>query len=284
MFITKKALSRRTFLQGAGATLALPFLDAMVPALSAAARPTPRLGFIYIANGVIQNQWKPAVPGALSELPPTLEALESVKDQLNVISGLSHLQADTFGDGTGDHPRSSAVWLSGVHAYDRTKPGIEARLATTADQLAASEIGKGTQVPSIELNLDPPTQGSCDSGDCFYVSTISWRNATTPNPAETHPRVVFERLFGTGGSAAQRLARVKRTGSILDSLLEEVGQLDKTLGAGDRVKLSEYLDSVREIERRIQNIETRGIASIELPERPTDIPATFDEHTKLMFD
>ncbi len=193
MFITKKALSRRTFLRGAGATLALPFLDAMVPALSAAARPTPRLGFIYIANGVIQNQWKPAVPGALSELPPTLEALETVKDQLNVISGLSHLQADTFGDGTGDHPRASAAWLTGVHAYDRTKPGIEVRLATTADQIAAKQIGKNTQLASLELTVDFPTQGSCDSGDCFYINTVSWRNPTTPNPAETHPRIVFER-------------------------------------------------------------------------------------------
>ena len=285
MFITKKALPRRTMLRAMGATVALPFLDAMAPALSAKTlKSTPRLGFVYVANGTIQDQWRPATVGTGFELSPILTPLAPVRSQINVLTGLSHLQADTFGDGTGDHPRSSAVWLSGVHAYDRTRPGIEARLATTADQLVASEIGKGTQVPSIELNLDPPTQGSCDSGDCFYVSTISWRNATTPNPAETHPRVVFERLFGTGGSAAQRMARVKRTGSILDSLLEEVGQLDKTLGAGDRVKLSEYLDSVREIERRIQNIETRGIASIELPERPTDIPATFDEHTKLMFD
>src|SRR5438093_7535356 len=193
MFITKKALSRRTFLQGAGATLALPFLDAMVPALSAAPKSTPRLGFIYIANGVIQNQWKPANVGGFSELPPILKALEPVKDQLNVISGLAHLQADTFGDGTGDHPRASAAWLTGVHAYDRTRPGVEVRLATTADQLAAQAIGQGTQVPSLELHVDFATQGSCDSGDCFYVNTISWRNQTTPNPAESHPRIVFER-------------------------------------------------------------------------------------------
>jgi len=284
MFITKKALSRRTFLRGAGATLALPFLDAMVPALSAAARPTPRLGFIYIANGVIQNQWKPDVPGALSELPPTLEALESVKDQLNVISGLSHLQADTFGDGTGDHPRASAAWLTGVHAYDRTKPGIEVRLATTADQIAAKQIGKNTQLASLELTVDFPTQGSCDSGDCFYINTVSWRNPTTPNPAETHPRIVFERLFGDGGSAAQRLSRIKDTGSILDSITEEVNFLAKTLGRGDRTKLNEYLDSVREIEQRIQNTEAQGKHSIELPERPIDVPDSFDEYTKTMLD
>ena len=179
-----------------------------------------------------------------------------MRDHLNVLSGLSHLQADTFGDGTGDHPRSSAVWLTGVHAYDRTRPGIEVRLATTADQIAAREIGKGSQVPSLELTVDFPTQGACDSGDCFYVNTISWRNETTPNPAETHPRIVFERLFGDGGSAASAWPAMKDTGSILDSVTDEVNFLARTLGRGDRTKLTEYLDSVREIEQRIQNAES----------------------------
>src|SRR5207248_2306000 len=164
------------------------------------------------------------------------------------------------------------------------QPGVEVRLATTADQLAAREIGKGTRVPSLELTVDFPTQGSCDSGDCFYVNTISWRNATTPNPAESHPRIIFERLFGDGGSAAQQMARIKRNGSILDSVMQEVSSLDKTLGAGDRTKLTEYLESVREIEHRIQSAEARGAESIELPERPTDVPETFEEHIKLMYD
>src|SRR5215510_14757425 len=284
MFITKKALSRRTFLQGAGVTLALPFLDSMVPALSAAAKPTPRLGFIYIANGVIQNQWKPVAAGPLVELPPILKSLEPLKNQLNVISGLAHLQADTFGDGTGDHPRASAAWLTGVHAYDRTQPGVEVRLATTADQIAAKEIGKTSQLASLELTVDFPTQGSCDSGDCFYVNTVSWRNETTPYPAETHPRVVFERLFGDGGCSAERQARAKSTGSILDSITEEVNALAKTLGRGDRTKLTEYMDSVREIEQRIQNTEAQAKHSIELPERPVDVPDSFDEYTKMMLD
>jgi len=284
MFITKKALSRRTFLRGAGATIALPMLDAMLPALSAASKATPRLGFIYIANGVIQNQWKPAADGRLRELPVTLKPLEPVKEYLNVLSGLAHSQADTFGDGTGDHPRASAAWLTGVHAYDRTQPGVEVRLATTADQMAANEIGKATQVRSLELSVDYPTQGACDSGDCFYVNTVSWRNPTTPNPTESHPRIVFERLFGDGGTASQRAARNKSTGSILDSVIKEVSALDKTLGSGDRTKLNEYLDSVREIELRIQNTEAQGVHSIELPDRPIDIPASFDEHTKLMLD
>src|SRR5712671_3000990 len=229
MFITKKALSRRTFLRGAGATVALPFLDAMVPALSAqGVKSTPRLGFIYMANVVIQRQWNPETVGAGFALPPTLKPLSAMRDQINVISGLAHSPADTFGDGTGDHPRASAAWLTGVHAFDRTQPGIEVRLATTADQIAARVLGKGTQVPSLELTVDFPTQGSCDSGDCFYVNTVSWRNETTPNPAETHPRVVFERLFGDGGSAAQRMARMKSAGSILDSISEEVSSLSKS--------------------------------------------------------
>jgi hypothetical protein len=285
MFISKKALSRRTFLRGAGTALALPFLDAMVPALNGQSlKPPPRLGFIYFANGVIQNQWTPKATGKAWELTPTLKPLEGLKDQLNVISGLAHLQADTFGDGTGDHPRASAAWLTGVHAYDRTQPGVEVRLATTADQIAAHAIGKTTQLPSLELTVDFPTQGSCDSGDCFYVNTISWRNETTPNPAETHPRVVFERLFGDGGSSVQRLARMKSTGSILDSVLDEVNSLQKTLGHGDRTKLNEYTDSVREIEQRIQNTEAQGVHSVELIDRPVDVPESFDEYTKTMLD
>lgn len=285
MIVFKKSLDRRTFLRSAGTALALPFLDAMIPALSAASmKSVPRLGFIYVSNGVIQNQWNPTTTGTNFELPQILKPLAPLRDQINVLSGLAHRQADTFGDGTGDHPRASAVWLTGVHAFDRTKPGVEVRLATTADQIAAREIGKGTQIPSLEYNLDPPTQGACDSGDCFYVNTISWRNETTPNPAESHPRVVFERLFGDGGSASERMKRIKRTGSILDSVMAEISDLDKTLGKGDRTKLNEYLDAVREIEQRIQNTENQGAQNLELPERPTDIPDTFDEHTKLIFD
>jgi hypothetical protein len=284
-FVTKKAINRRTVLRGVGASVSLPLLDAMVPALSAQAhKPTPRLGFIYIANGVIQDQWIPKATGRNFDLPRILRPLKSVQSHVNVLSGLSHRQADTFGDGTGDHPRSSAVWLTGVHAYDRSRPDVEVRLATSADQIAAQQLGRATQVPSIEMNVDLPTQGACDTGDCFFANTVSWRNPTTPNPAEAHPRIVFERLFGDGGSAAQRMARIRANGSILDSVMQEVSSLDHTLGPGDRAKLNEYLDSVRELERRIQSVEKRGIQSIDLPERPTDTPAQFDEYAKLMFD
>jgi len=284
MFVTQKALPRRTFLQAMGATVALPFLDAMTPALSAQRlKPTPRFGFVYIANGVIQDQWIPATVGAGFDLSPILQPFAGVKDSVSVLSGLSHLQADTFGDGTGDHPRASAVWLTGVHAYDRTQPGVEVRLATTADQMIANAVGRTSRIPSIELAVDFPTQGACDSGDCFYINTVSWRNATTPNPTESHPRVVFERLFGDGGSAEARQARLRSQGSILDSLRAEVGRVNAALGAGDKVKLGEYLESVREVEQRIQNSESQPV-DIELPERPLGIPERFDEHTKLMFD
>ena len=285
MFVTKKKLPRRTFLRGAGASLALPMLDAMWPAFAAdAPQGTPRMSFIYAGNGIVHENWVPKTTGTGFELTPNLLPLANVRDQLNVISGLAHLEADTKGDGTGDHPRSSAAWLTGVHAYDRTQPGAEVRLAQSADQIAAAVIGRDSPIASIELSIDPPLQGSCDSGDCFYVNTVSWRNETTPNLAELHPRVVFERLFGDGGSSAERRARARITGSILDSVLEEARALAGTLGAGDTRKLDEYLDAVREIERRIQGAESGNAQNISLPERPTSIPDTFEEHARIMFD
>jgi hypothetical protein len=285
MFITKKALSRRTFLRGAGATLALPFLEAMSPALQGQARrPVPRLGFLYIPNGVIHKAWTPAATGPGFPLSPTLTALEPVKSHINVLTGLDHWEAESKGDGTGDHPRASAVWLTGVHAYNRTKPGVPVRLARTADQFAADVIGRDTRLASLELTLEVPTQGGCDSGDCFYSDTVSWRNENTPNMTEPHPRLVFERLFGDGGSSEQMLARAKQAGSILDSVMAETSRLSGTLGAGDRAKLTEYLDSVREVERRIQNAEARGLQDVVTPERPTDIPSSFVEHAHVMFD
>jgi hypothetical protein len=283
-FVSRKSLPRRTLLKGAGATLALPFLDAMAPALSAAATSTPRVGFIYVSHGVIWDDWRPKTVGPDFELTTNLKPLEKLKGQFNICSGLSHLEADTKGDGSGDHTRASAAWLTGVHVYDRTRPGVEVKVATSADQLIARELGKDTPLPSLELTTDTASQGSCDSGDCFYVNTVSWRNETTPNLTENHPRIVFERLFGDGGSAAERRARVRATGSILDSVSAEAARLAKSLGRSDRTKLSEYMESVREIETRIQNAEKQSVESIALPERPISIPGTFEEHTKLMFD
>jgi hypothetical protein len=263
----------------------LPLLDSMWPAFAQGVpESTPRLGFIYVGNGVVHQNWTPATTGTGFELTPNLMSLVNVRDQVNVISGLAHLEADTKGDGTGDHPRASAAWLTGVHAYDRTRPGVEVKLAKSADQIAADVIGRDTPVSSLELSIDAPMQGSCDSGDCFYVNTVSWRNETTPNLAEIHPRVVFERLFGDGGTSEERLARARVAGSILDSVLDEASRLSGSLGAGDTRKLDEYLDSVREIERRIQSAEASGVQHIELPERPMSIPDTYEEHARIMFD
>jgi hypothetical protein len=284
MFSSKLSVPRRTVLRGVGAGIALPMLDAMVPALSAAPKATPRFAFLYIANGVIQDQWTPKTTGVDYELTPILKPLAAHKGDINIISGLAHNQADTFGDGTGDHPRATAAWLTGVHAYDRTLPGVEIKLATSADQIIARHIGRNTPVSSLVVSVDQPTQGACHSGDCFFVKTVSWRNETTPNPTELHPRVVFERLFGDGGTAAERLAHIRKTGSILDSVSAEISRLSASLGGGDRSKLDEYLESVRDIEQRIQSAEKQGAHTFELPERPVDVPATFDDHVKLMFD
>lgn len=287
MFITKMSLPRRTFLRGVGATIALPFLDAMLPALQAAPAAPKRLGFIYGSpNGIIQKAFVPTTVGPGFELSPILSPLAPVRDQLLVLSNLAHRQADSFGDGNGDHARGTAVWLSGVHAWDRRPVGTETvTLGTTIDQILAQHFAKDTQLPSLELVLEKPTQIACDSTDCFFSNTISWRSPSTPNPMEPHPRVVFERLFGEGGSAAQRMAQMRKTGSVLDSVIQEVAGLQKRLGASDRSKLGEYLTSVRELEHRIQSAEAKGAGSeLALPNRPTDMPDEFEEHAKLMFD
>jgi hypothetical protein len=287
-FLTGKTLTRRTMLKGIGASVALPLLDSMMPALSAqqtASRQAPmRLGFVYAAHGVIHSEWKPRQTGRQYDLPPNLQPLAGVRDHFNIFTNLSHLEADSKGDGSGDHNRAAGAWLTGVHAYDRTRPGTEIRLAASADQIAAKHLGKDSRVPSIEMTLDPATQGACDSGDCFYVNTVSWRSDTSPNMPEIHPRVIFERLFGDGGSAEQRRVRIGRQGSLLDSVLEETQTLTATLGRSDTSKVREYLDSVREVEQRIQHAESSLEESIELPDRPIGIPASFEEYAQLMFD
>src|SRR5580704_216138 len=196
MIVTKKALDRRTFLRGVGATLALPLLDAMVPALSAAGTTAParRLGFFYIPNGAVMDKWTPAVAGKEFAWSPILNPLAPVRDQVTIFSGLGHRNADSFGDGNGDHSRASATWLTGVHPK-RTE-GADVQAATTADQLAAKELGQYTQLSSLELGMDANyLVGNCENGySCVYMNTLSWRTPTTPNPAENNPRVVFERL------------------------------------------------------------------------------------------
>jgi hypothetical protein len=294
MIVTKMALPRRTFLRGMGATVALPLLDAMVPALSAmtqtAANPIRRLGCIYIANGVSMNgavnYWKPQGEGTTFELSPILTPLAPFQDRLTVVSGLSHHQAEALGDGNGDHTRGTATWLNGVHP--KYTEGADVQAGTTVDQIAAIELGKDTPLPSLELGIDSNfLVGSCENGySCTYMNTLAWRTPTTPLPMENNPRVVFERLFGEGGTPAQRRAQMRRTRSILDSVIDEWAHLQPTLGAGDRTRVNDYFEAIREIERRIQRAEansTESVLTVAL-ERPMGIPDQFGEHVGLMYD
>ena len=289
MIITKKHLPRRTFLQGIGATLALPLLDSMTPALSAQSKPVVRLGFIYHPTGAIPSRWTPAAEGAGFEFSPTLSALAPFRERVLVLSGMAQVQARALGDGNGDHAREGAVWLTGVHP--KKTEGVGIRSGISVDQIAAKHFGQYTQLASLELGTEAPTlAGGCDSGySCAYTNTVSWRTPTTPLPVEMNPRTVFERLFGEGDSndAATRSEQFKERRSILDYVAGSVDRMQTTLGASDRNKLSEYLDSIRDIERRIQKAEQQNAAGmVALPhmERPSAIPETFEEHCKLMFD
>lgn len=287
MYISKMALPRRTFLKGLGATFALPLLDAMVPALTPiakAAAPIRRLGLVYIPNGAIMDKWTPAAVGSTFELPPTLGPLEPFRDQMVIVSGLEQAMAYGIGDGSGDHSRAGAAWLSGVHP--KHTEGADIRGGLTADQIAAASIGGDTELPSLEVGLDLlENVGMCENGySCVYLNAISWKTPTTPLFPEPNPRVVFERLFGGGGTADERARRLKEQRSILDSVGQSVARLQQSLGAGDRLRVDEYLDAVRDIERRIQRAEQQTLASSEVPDRPVGIPDQWEDHAKLMFD
>jgi hypothetical protein len=287
----KKHLSRRTFLRGVGVTMSLPLLDAMVPASTAlaqtAARPRTRLGLCFIPHGAVMNQWTPAATGAL-ELSPILSPLAAHKDQVVVLSNLAHAQAGPQGPGDngGDHTRCPAVFLNGVHP--KRTDGADIQAGTTIDQMAAAKIGQDTLLPSLELAIEDYSGlvGSCDVGfSCTYMNTISWRTPTSPLPMEINPRVVFDRMFGDGATAQERLQRIETQRSILDAVTGQVRRLQGDLGAKDRNRVAEYLDAVREIERRIQLSERQAAnPNLDVPPSPTGIPDDFEAHTKLMFD
>ena len=289
MFITKRSLPRRTVLRGMGAMVALPLLDAMAPALTAlkrtAAKPVQRLGFVYIPNGAALASWTPVGEGSGFAFSPTLEALEPMRDRVVVLSGLGHANAESENDGAGEHARSAAVYLTGVRA--KKTAGIEVRAGTTVDQFIAREIGQETVLSSLELAIDSAEfVGNCDAGySCAYMNTVSWGSPTLPLPMETNPRAVFERLFGEGTTAAERSAINQDNLSILDGVTKNVAGLSTRLGAGDQLKLGEYLDSIRDVERRIQLTENRDRENpLQPPAMPIGIPDTFDEHVKLMYD
>jgi hypothetical protein len=285
MIVTKKALHRRTFLRGAGAALALPLLDAMVPAMTAQAatpaNPVRRLGFVYMPMGCDITRWTPRSENDLSELSPILESLAPVKDRVTVITNMQLKNAYP-----GTHATSNSAFLSAAEA--KWTESTDYYLGTTVDQVAAKHIGQETRLPSLELAMDLLSNvGQCDNGyACVYQNNLSWSSPTTPLPAEAHPRLVFENLFGEGGSAEERRAALRRRASLLDWVKEDVSRLQKDLGPEDRIKVSQYLDSVREVERRIQKAE-QSAAEDRLPadlDRPMGVPAAYADHARLMFD
>jgi hypothetical protein len=277
-------------LRGLGASVALPLLDAMVPPLiaaprGAAASPT-RLGFVYIPNGAVMAQWTPSGLGDALQITPILEPVAAFKDKLTVISNLASRPAEAeVGEGSGDHARASAVWLSGVHP-NRTE-GPDLRGGQTIDQTAAEHLGRDSQLRSLEIAVENFNMvGSCDIGySCAYVNTLSWRTPTAPLPMQTNPRAIFEQLFGDGGTPQQRQQRAATDRSILDAVVAEMGRLRNRVGTGDRRRVEQYLDGVREIERRIQKIELQSEASdLRLPELPAGVPDAYDDHVRLMYD
>jgi len=287
MLIFKKAIPRRTMLRGLGATLALPLLDAMVPSLTAlqrtAARPITRFGVMYVPNGMVMEQWTPVTEGAGFELTPTLAPLGPFRDDLLVLSNLACVPSP--GRPGGAHAKASTRFLT-----DISPPTSETWLdaGISMDQIAAREIGASTQLASLELSVESgETAGACDVGfACAYTNTISWLGPATPLPTENNPRMVFERLFGDSGSAdpKARLSRLRQDRSVLDSVREEVGQLQGTLGQGDRAKLIEYLDAIRDVERRIQRAEQQHGTALPVIDHPAGVPSTYDDHVKLMCD
>jgi hypothetical protein len=284
MIITRKAIPRRTFLRGLGATVALPLLDAMVPSMTALARtpatPVRRLGFVYMPMGCDLPRWAPIGDGPTVELSPILQSLGPVAKHVTIIS---HLELKNAYPGT--HATSNAAFLSAAKA--KWTESTDYHLGTTVDQVAAQQIGHQTLLPSLELSMDLlQTVGQCDNGyACVYQNNLSWSSPTTPLPAEAHPRIVFERLFGDGGSATDRQAALRRRASLLDAVREDITRLQRTLGPEDRNRVGQYLETVREVERRIQKAESQTVDHA-LPDldRPAGVPALYADHARLMFD
>jgi len=282
-FITKTHLSRRTFLRGAGVTLALPLLESMIPAATllgqTAAKPRTRLGAIYFPHGAIMPLWTPAAEGAGFELTPILQPLKPFYNQITIISDLRH--ANAYGSGaTANHNRSAAAYLSGAFA----EVGAQPSLSITVDQIAAQKIGQDTPLPSLELTIEEPSLNCGDGLSCSYRDTISWQGPHAPLPMQNNPQVVFERLFGDGNTAEQRKERRAQSISLLDSVVGEASSLQRKLPASDRTRLDQYLSDVREIERRVQKAGQQLSDDLPVPAAPTGVPRDVEEHIKLMYD
>lgn len=293
MILTRKAIARRTLLRGLGAAIALPLLDGMVPAFTAlvktAARPLKRFGVVYLPNGVIIQKWTPATVGKGFEFGPILKPLEPFRDRMLVVSGLTQNADGETAKSGAVHGRCATKFLTGAIPRPFGQEGHDFHADVSVDQLIAKELGKETQLASLELSLESGEvgAGTCDGGySCTYAHTISWRSPTTPLAMEHNPRVVFERLFGDGGStdARARLARMAKNRSILDSVTDKVASLSQSLGPRDGTKIAEYLEAIRDIERRIQRAEEQSSRELPSFDEPAGVPATFEEHARLMFD
>ena len=288
MFITRKHLSRRTFLRGSGAMIALPFLDAMAPAQTpvrnTAATPRTRFVSFYVPHGATMDKWTPATEGAGFAFTEILKPLEPFREHLNVISGLAHPYVAGAGGADvsagANHTRAAAVFLTGAIP----ERGARAHLGVSADQVAARAIGQDTPLPSLELSIEEAVLACEAAFSCAYRNSISWKSPTDPQPMQNNPRLVFEKLFGDGSSGAERRARRQESRSLLDSVMDQIAALQRDLPAGDRRRLTQYLDDVREVERRIERAESRVSENLELPEVPSGVPATFQDHLKLLMD
>ena len=282
-FVSKKHLSRRTFLKGAGVTLALPLLDSMLPAATSqsrmAAAAKTRFGAIYFPHGATMYNWTPAKEGSEFDFTLILKPLEPYRDRINVISDLTHPAAYGGGSATANHNRSAASFLTGAHA----EAGTQAKCGVSLDQALAQRIGQETPLPSLEMKIEDSTL-SCDGLNCAYRDTISWQSPTSPLPMQNNPQVIFERLFGDGSTDAQRRTRRTKSFSLLDAVLSDAASLRKSLPANDQKRLDAYLNDVREIERRIERTGQQLSADLDIPATPTGIPKDFEEHLKLMFD
>jgi hypothetical protein len=288
MFISKKHISRRTFLRGSGAMVALPFLDAMVPAQTAirntAATPKTRLACFYVPHGATMDKWTPAVEGSGFTFTEILKPLEPFREHINVVSGLAHPYVAGAGGADvsagANHTRAAAVFLTGAVP----ERGARAQLGVSVDQVAAKHIGQDTPLPSLELSIEEAVLACEAAFSCAYRNSISWKSPSDPQPMQNNPRLVFEKLFGDGSTGGERRARRQESRSLLDSVMEQVASLQKDLAAGDKRRLTQYLDDVREVERRIQRAEASVRDDITLPDVPAGVPPTFQEHLKLLMD
>jgi hypothetical protein len=294
MMIFRKRIPRRAVLRGIGASLALPMLDAMVPALAevgkgGAGKSPLRVGFVYFPNGAIPSKWIPETVGSDYKLTPILQPMEKFRDSMLVLTGLDNEESlGRAGERGGEHPRASAGYLTCVHPVVQSAEGTnERKVGVSLDQIFAREYGLHTQLASLELGIESDAiVGSCDGDSCSYNSTISWRDEVTPLPIQNHPRAVFERLFGDSDSTnkAARLARIQERRSLLDYISSEASRMMKSLGPSDREKLDQYLDATRDVERRIEMAEAQSYRELPELDKPSGIPRRFDDHVRLMFD